>query len=282
MSFPRRGRGGGNSGAPNPLASLPYVRQGVAPPARLYPPFRGSDAPTDDAPAPAPTEGLPASLYPCVPLAPGSRDKRAVEAQLLLRQRMRLSAFYLTRAAALASRSKKDPSSSGTSGTSGTSGNSGTNSNSNEQNNNNSSGTDAAIVVMSEALPAARALVPAELLETGPARRHDAHRPPRKRARGAGGDVDVEGLFSSLAQEEAREGQQGAPGPRAGDEKDGAEGAESESDVEGSDGGEAEDESDADDGDYDMGQYGSDEDGGDDYGDAGGDDGDDGDDGGYD
>ena len=108
MSFPRRGRGGGNSGAPNPLASLPYVRQGVAPPAQLYPPFRGAYADADgaDALAPAQTEGLPQSLYPCVPLAPGSRDRRAVEAQLLLRQRMRLSAFYLTRAAALASRKR--------------------------------------------------------------------------------------------------------------------------------------------------------------------------------
>ena len=274
MSFPRRGRGGGgNSGAPNPLASLPYVRQGVAPPAQLYPPFRGaySDASADapDALAAPQTEGLPQSLYPCVPLAPGSRDKRAVEAQLLLRQRMRLSAFYLTRAAALAAR-KRDPASTASTATS----------------TSDSTGIDAALVVMAEALPAARALVPAELLEAGPVRRHDAHRPPRKRARGAGGDVDVEGLFSSLAQEEAREGQQqqqqqqAAGGAHArGDEKDDA---DDESDVEGSDGGDAEDESDADDGDYDMGQYGSDEDGGDDYGDAGGDDGDDGDDGGYD
>ena len=288
MSFPHKR----SNAASGPLASVPYVRQGTAPPAQLYPPYRytsssdltampGASANAVEAVTAQQVDGIPESMFPRVPLAQGTRDKRAVEEQLLLRQRMRLSAFYLDRSAALLSHRKR-PAGSVLSSSSpqplAQRGSSTKNAAASD------SGIDAAVVVMSEALPAARALIPPELLETGSVR-HDSHgKPLKKRARtsasaalslSAGGeDIDAEGIFSSLAQKES---QQLAAGEDAdGDgEKKGDEDEDSELE-EGSDAENADYDSDGDGGDYDMGQYGSD---GDDYDDYGGDgDGGDGDD----
>ena len=264
MSFPRRGRGGGSASATaSVLASVPYERPVAVPPAQLYPPFRyTADAAQQQqqqqegadhtAAASRQTDGVPQSLFPHVPLAPGTREKRAVEEQLLLRQRMRLSVFYMDRSAAQQPRKHRKS--------------------------DNSQGVNAALVVMEEALPAARALVPAELLETGPVRHRSGgsssksgeHKPAKKRARH--GDADIEGLFSNLEQQEQQE-QQGE-GDEEGEKKKRDEDDE-DSNEEGSDLEGEEPDSDGDGGDYDMGQYGSD---GDDY-DYGGDDGGDGGDG---
>ena len=229
-------------------------------------------------------DGIPESLFSRVPLAPGTREKRAVEEQLLLRQRMRLSPFYLDRSAALQAPRKRSaavtaavaptspiPLPSVARGAAVSRSGSGQSVTPASEPN----GIDAAVVVMSEALPAARALVPPELLETG-AVHHESHgKPPKKRARSSavapGEDADLEGLFSSLAQKERQHYAGGedvdGDGERKGDDDEDKSDAEEGSDVDN-----GEDDSDGDGGDYDMGQYGSDGDDYDDYG--GGDDGD--------